>query len=320
MKTPWYRGAIAALAVAVTLGMTLPLAEARPSGGFRGARSGQSVPATPTAPRTATPAPAAPSPTQAARPAPGINAAQAPSFGRTLMGGFAAGLIGAGLFGLLTGSGLFGNLGGFASILGLLLQAALIFFAIRFIWGFIRRRREPQAAYAGSGRPNDFARTGMNPAAAMQAAPLRRAPPQPERQRSDAVGIGPSDYAAFEGLLGQVMQAYGSGDVATLRNIATPELLADLERDLSENARRGVVNRLGAPSLLQGDLAEAWSEDGGQYATVAMRFALTDAMVDMATGRVVDGNLSQPNEATEAWTFRRDAADQPWRVTGIEAA
>ena len=46
--------------------------------------------------------------------------------GGGLLGGLAAGFIGAGLFGMLFGHGFMGGMGGFASILGLLLQVALV--------------------------------------------------------------------------------------------------------------------------------------------------------------------------------------------------
>ena len=57
-------------------------------------------------------------------------------FGGGLLGGLAAGFLGAGLFGLLFGSGLFGGLGGFASILGLLIQIVLVVIVARLIWNW----------------------------------------------------------------------------------------------------------------------------------------------------------------------------------------
>ena len=77
-------------------------------------------------------------------------------------------------------------------------------------------------------------------------------------------------------------------------------------QELEANRSRGVLNKISDVRLLQGDLAEAWREGPTDYATVAMRFQLVDATVDRATGRVVEGNLNAPTEATEIWTFRRD--------------
>jgi predicted lipid-binding transport protein (Tim44 family) len=66
--------------------------------------------------------------------------------------------------------------------------------------------------------------------------------------------------------------------------------------------------------LLQGDLAEAWREDDRDYATVAMRYAITDEMVDRASGRVVEGG---PQEATEIWTFTR-VRGGAWLLSAIQ--
>ena len=52
-------------------------------------------------------------------------------------------------------------------------------------------------------------------------------------------------------------------------------------------------------------------------ATVAMRFALTDSMVDRATGRVVEGG--HPDEVTEVWTFVR-ARGGAWILSAIQQA
>jgi len=86
--------------------------------------------------------------------------------------------------------------------------------------------------------------------------------------------------------------------------------------DLAQNASRGVVNRISGVKLLQGDLAEAWREGGSDYATVAMRFALNDTMVERASGRVLEGG---PQEVAEAWTFRR-ASGGAWQLSAIQQA
>src|SRR6202521_1345173 len=60
-----------------------------------------------------------------------------------LLGGLAAGFLGAGLFGMLFGHGLLGGLGGFASILGLILQVALVVIVGRLLWTWWQRRSQP---------------------------------------------------------------------------------------------------------------------------------------------------------------------------------
>jgi predicted lipid-binding transport protein (Tim44 family) len=324
---------VAALSAAVlTLGLSIAAVDAKPgrgsSVGNRGAKTDMSVPSTPTAPRTSTPA-AAPGAVQPGRPAAPAAAAAAqaakPSMMSTMAKGFAMGLIGAGLFGLLTGNGLFGGLSGLMGFLGLLLQVALIALAIRLVWGFIQSRRQPQAVPAGApdlsraglGQPT---RPGQSNAAMAQPSPQAYQPQPVEPQRMDAVGVGPEDYQAFQGVLVELMRAYGAEDLAGLRRVATPDVAAHYIRELHEAQAKGVVNRLGQPELLQGDLAESWYEDNVAFATVAMRFSMADAVVERQTGRVIEGDLQRPVETTEIWTFRRDGAGRPWLLCGQQQA
>ena len=96
----------------------------------------------------------------------------------------------------------------------------------------------------------------------------------------------------------------------------TPEMLSYFSEELSQNASRGVVNKVSGVKLLQGDLSEAWSENGLEYASVAMRFALVDQMVDRSSGRPVSGS-DTPQEVTELWTFMR-ATGGSWLLSAIQ--
>ena len=83
-------------------------------------------------------------------------------------------------------------------------------------------------------------------------------------------------------------------------------------------ARREIAN----VKLLQGDVSEAWRENGSDYATVAMRFSLVDAIVDEANGRLISGDRTRPTEATELWTFRREDRGPAgrWQLSAIQQA
>ena len=85
---------------------------------------------------------------------------------------------------------------------------------------------------------------------------------------------------------------------------------------LADQASRGVRNTISAVHLDKGDLAEAWAENGREYATVAMRFSMLDVTRD-ASGRVVDGDPNTRTQATELWTFVR-AAGGRWILSGIQ--
>ena len=71
-----------------------------------------------------------------------------------------------------------------------------------------------------------------------------------------------------------------AADLGRLRTLATPEMVSYFADDLAGYASRGLVNECGDVKLLQGDLAEAWREGNADYATVAMRYSLTDVTVN----------------------------------------
>jgi predicted lipid-binding transport protein (Tim44 family) len=231
-------------------------------------------------------------------------------FGGGLLGGLAAGFLGAGLFGLLFGSGFFGGLGGFASILGLLIQIVLVVIVARLIWNWWQRRQQPAFAAPGYGRQPMQRDVASNLGGGAGA-------PQPSGP-SDQIGITAADYDAFERLLSETQAAYSNEDLNALRARVTPEMLSYFADDLAQNASRGVVNRVSDVKLLQGDLAEAWREGMTDYATVAMKFSLVDKMVDRSAGRVVEGD-DHPQTATEVWTFRRERGGS-WVVSAIQQA
>jgi len=312
------RASIKVLAIVLSVAMPVALAataaDARIGGGgssgSRGSRTFSAPPTTSTAPNAARPFER--SITQPSSPgmnAPVGNAARGGFFNRPgLLGGLAAGFLGAGLFGMLFGGGLFGGLGGLSSIIGLVLQVGLIVIVVRLLMSWWQRRNAPASAYAGG--PSQF-----------EAAPQ----PQPDQIKGFGFGFGanapplkiaPDDYEAFERLLSDIQAAWSRQDLQALHRLATPEMVSYFAKDLADNEKRGVVNEVSAVKLLQGDLAEAWREGDTDYASVAMRFSLIDKTTEKATGRVVD-NSDRQIEVTEVWTFLRDRGGS-WTLSAIQ--
>ncbi len=136
------------------------------------------------------------------------------------------------------------------------------------------------------------------------------------------LSIGKEDFACFERLLGEIQTAYGREDTEELGARTTPEMFSYFSRDLYDNAKQGRRNAPADIKLLAGELSEAWSESGSDYATVAMRYSLVDATVDRATGTLISANSGHASEATELWTFRRDdrIRDDGWELSAIQQA
>jgi predicted lipid-binding transport protein (Tim44 family) len=298
--------ALAAIATALLL-VSGDIAVARAGGGFSGGSRGMRTFSAPSATRTApSVSPIQRSITQPRATAPFGTATQRPGFfGSGVFGSLAAGFLGAGLFGLVFGHGFFGGMGGFGSLLGLVLQLVLIYFVAKMILAWWQRRSMPASAYAGGGSGSGF---GFSPLGGAGLGGPAAAP--------EPISIGKADYDAFERLLTEIQAAYSAEDMNALRARVTPEMLSYFSEQTSQNAARGLVNKVSGVRLLQGDLSEAWREGDSEYATVAMRFALTDTMIDRVSGRVVDGH---PEEVTEVWTFVR-ARGGAWILSAIQQA
>jgi predicted lipid-binding transport protein (Tim44 family) len=306
------------LSLAVPLAMAISSADARVGGGgssgSRGSKTFSAPPSTATSPGTAQPMNR--TFTQPGSPGMGAPAAAGAAKGgffnrpgMGMLGGLAAGFLGAGLLGMLFGGGALGGLGGISSIIGLVLQIGLILIVVKLAMSWWQRRHAPAPAYASG------------PAGGA-------APPQPQGGFGSGMGFGlgsstpapleiqPADYEAFERLLGETQAAWSNEDVAKLHTLATPEMVSYFTKDLEKNKANNDINKVTDVKLLQGDLSEAWREGETDYATVAMRISLVDKTLERGTNRVVDGG-DTPVEVTEVWTFARQRGGN-WEVSAIQ--
>src|SRR3954463_12992232 len=161
------RALFKALAVVLALGFPVMLAvataaDARVGGGgssgSRGGRTFSAPPSTSTAPNAAQPF----NRTMTQPGSPGMGTAAAGGAakggffnrpGMGMLGGLAAGFLGAGLLGMLFGGGMFSGLGGLSSIFGLILQIGLIFIVIRLAMSRWQRPPSPASAWGRAPSP-----------------------------------------------------------------------------------------------------------------------------------------------------------------------
>jgi len=320
---------LAAIAAAIIIAPSL--AEARAgagsSSGSRGTHTDQAPPPTQTAPkakpveRSTTPQqqqaqkPATGAPTQAA-PQPGGFMARNP-----FLSGLMGGMLGAGLIGMLFGGGFGGGLSGGAGFLGLLLQVLLIggvaYLAVRLFRGWSAARTQPAGPAPAYASAPGMTEAPMARSSVALPAGATAGGGGALSNASAQLAIGANDYQTFETLLTDIQAAYSKGDLARMRGLTTPEMLGYFSEELSGNASRGVENKVEAVKLEQGDLSEAWSEAGLDYATVAMRFSMIDVTRTIADGKIVNGNEHVRTEATEVWTFLRSRGGK-WILSAIQ--
>lgn len=329
-----YTASLLAFFAVLALVVLPSIADARfkRSGGFgsRGSKTWSQPRATPTAPRAATPIQQSRTPRSSLNRS--GNVTKPGMFGGMSKGGFMAGLIGAGLLGALFGYGLSGGLGGLGAMLGLILQIGLLAFAAMFLFSWLRRRNDPAPATA---RSSGYGAAGNSPPSGLGMGRTGLSGNDGSGTGGPGMGAGSSrfdtqtkplatkdeDFATFERLLSEVQEAYAREDMNTLERIATEEMCEYFREDIEDNQRQGHAIRISGIKLLQGDLSEAWKERDAEYATVAMRFSLTDAIVDRKTGKVIEGSLTEPQEMTEIWTFLRRPGGSPadWQLTAVQS-
>lgn len=311
---------LALVAVGLMMVMTVvDVAEARRAGGGFGSRGSRTF----TTPQTTRTAPTDANPiNQTMTPRQGAQQTQQPAAGQTgaaarrpgLFGGFGGSLLGGlmvgGLIGMLLGNGL----GGMAGFLGLLLQVGLLIGAIMLAMRFFARRQQP--AYAGQGASQRAEATGSG-MPSFTIPRIGEALGSARPKQADEIGIQQRDLDRFDAMLKEVQAAYGAEDYAALHRLTTPEAMSYLAEELSDNATRGLKNEVSDVHLVQGDVAEAWRENGLDYATVAMRYESIDVVRERATGNIVEGDAETPTEAVELWTFVRRAGGD-WQVSAIQ--
>ncbi|EME69878.1 hypothetical protein H261_11374, partial [Paramagnetospirillum caucaseum] len=233
-----------------------------------------------------------------------------------MMAGLAGGLLGAGI-----GSMLFGHSPALAaasdaspgaSMMGLLLQLAIIG---GLVWLAIRLFRGRAAAAAGPAAQGNPYMARTMPDQHVEPV-LAAAPAQPRIEREfDPSG---NDQDAFTEILLGVQQAWSDGNLMQLKRFATPEVVSFLSEDLSRNASEGLANKVENVTLLKGDVSESWSEGGFDYLTAILTFSCNDYMVRLDTGALADGKPDSVVTHTEAWTFVRSSNGGRWLLSAVQ--
>ena len=267
-------------------GLAFAKAGSGTSMGSRGSQTYSAPPPTSSAPYGAAPMQRSLTPTST--PQPGY----APPPQRSMFGGFLGGMITGGLIGMLFGGGLMHH--GFFGLIGGVFQLLILIWVVRWLFGMFFGGRSAPSPMMSAAQPGPMPGSG----------PLHQ------------LALTPADFQAFEQTLYGVQQAWSQHDINTLRLLATPEMVSYFGEQMAEQSSRGVRNLVSDVHLDKGDLSEAWSEEGRDYATVSMNFSMVDVTYDQA-GHVVSGTPGQRVATTEFWTFLRVPGGH-WVLSAIQ--
>ncbi|MEK6710253.1 MAG: Tim44 domain-containing protein [Nitrospinota bacterium] len=268
------------------------------------------------------------------------------------MGGLLlGGLLGSMLFG---GMGLGRGIGGGIGLLEILLIGGAIFLLMRML---ASRRREAPAG-AGAGYAERLSQPGADPYGVGGGAtttteerpsgPVYTGPDiAPRGSRGPAMPAGPGagpdlrqDPRLEEGLRAiaaadrsfsrenflldarrnfmRFQEAWVARDLALVREIVDRDIYEKCQGDLDELRREGRVNRLDDIQILGLGLAEAWQEEGHDFASVRVEASLLDYLAAETTGELLGGSRTEPVRFTEYWTWARKSGPNPWFLSAIE--
>ncbi len=184
---------------------------------------------------------------------------------------------------------------------------------------------DPRAARPADGAPED----ATAPAGAVagggtgrRVIPDRRTPPGQALARIQGVdaAFDPSRFLdGAEAAFRMIVQAFASGDRATLQALLSPDVYAGFAKAL--DAREAAGERQRTELRAVHEVAIEAADLRGTVADVTVRF-VTD-QINMTTGR--DGDVVSGSDAvtelTDLWTFQRDlkSADPTWKLVGTNS-
>lgn len=122
--------------------------------------------------------------------------------------------------------------------------------------------------------------------------------------------------AAYE----MIVVAFANGDKATLKDLLSPEVMADFAQVIDARARKGEVQQTTFVGLKALDIVD--SHMNGRVAEITVKFESELISVTRnGEGAVVAGDPSTINAVTDIWTFARDlrSRDPKWTLIGTGA-
>lgn len=118
-----------------------------------------------------------------------------------------------------------------------------------------------------------------------------------------------------------ILRAYAAGDLAALRPLLAPDVLAAFERAVADRLGRGEVLDLTFISLEEMSVRDVGAGEGGPAIGVRFAAGIVSA-TRSAGGEVVDGDPERVIRTDDLWTFEPDPASpgRSWRVTATQSA
>lgn len=134
-------------------------------------------------------------------------------------------------------------------------------------------------------------------------------------------GFDPESFLdGARGAYDMVTKAFAEGDRDTLRSLVSADVLRDFEAAVAEREAAGHTMQTTIVDFLKSDITDARLENGTAEVTVLFEVELISVMRD-GEGRIIEGNPSDTETVTDAWTFSRQvkARDPNWTLVATDS-
>ncbi len=236
---------------------------------------------------------------------------------RGLGGGIMGGFLGSMLFG---GMGHAAGMGGFGGsgigLFEILIFGGIIYFLYK---KFVRGRAENggPAAYSGSGGGYD----SLGDSYARSSGPIPDLAP-PGGGAGDPVSDPSFDPEAFkefaQDVFFKVQAAWTRRDIAVMQQYLGSELLSEYEGHFADLKAKGQINKLENIAVRKVEIVDSGETDKEDFIIVRFTANLLDYTVDEASGKVLEGDSSEPVKFDEKWAFAGPKGTSAWKLEGIQ--
>jgi predicted lipid-binding transport protein (Tim44 family) len=235
----------------------------------------------------------------------------ASTFGAALAGSWIGSMLfgsGAGAMGMggANGSAGAGGAGGgmFSGLMPILLIGLLVWLAFKFI-------NRNKSSGVNENNQNGFDQENSYN---QNSAPIQN--------KSQSIELLDSDRQKFVEILNDVQAGWSNQDIEKLKKITTPEITKYFSDALHQNQSQNLQNKVEKLQVMFATVSESWEEDELQYATIAFEWSALDYTINTEKNPsdslyVTEGDMNNPTETSEAWTFVRYGSSGKWILSAI---
>ena len=128
----------------------------------------------------------------------------------------------------------------------------------------------------------------------------------------------PENFKEFaQDVFFKVQAAWTRRDISVMKQYLGTQLLDEYEQHFSDLKAKGQENRLENIAVRKVDIVDMGEMGGEPFVIIQFQANLLDYTVEEATGKVIEGDSSEPVKFLERWAFSKSGSSD-WKLEGIQ--